>query len=71
MTLIAGKLLQKREVVNRAGSLASKVQKGAVTSEYDRAINNAIVKFQSLPWDPKFENEDVLRYYAVDHSRRA
>lgn len=71
MTLIAGKLMQKREVVNRAGSLASKVQKNAVTSEYDRAINNAIVKFQSLSWDPKFDDDDVMRYYAVDHSRNA
>jgi hypothetical protein len=69
MTLIAGKLMQKREVVNRAGSLASKVQKGAVTSEYDRAINNAIVKFQDLSWDPKFDSDTVMMYYAVDHSR--
>lgn len=69
MTLIAGKLLQKREVVNRAGSLASKVQKNAVTSEYDRAINNAIVKFQTLPWDAKFDCDTVMLYYAVDHSR--
>lgn len=71
MTLIAGKLLQKREVVNRAGSLASKVQKSAVTSEYDRAINNAIVKFQDLSWDPKFDDPVVMLYYAVDHSRPA
>ena len=68
LTLIAGKLLQKREVVNRAGSLASKVQKNAITSEYDRAINNAIVKFQSLAWDPKFDSDVVMFYYAVDHT---
>jgi hypothetical protein len=69
MTLIAGKLLQKREVVNRAGSLASKIQKNTVTSEYDRAINSAIVKFQSLQWDAKFDNDTVMKYYAVDHTR--
>jgi hypothetical protein len=68
MTLIAGKLLQKREVVNRAGSLASRVQKTAITSEYDRAINNAIVKFQSLQWDRKFDSDLVMLYYAVDHT---
>jgi hypothetical protein len=68
MTFIAGKLLQKREVINRAGSLASKVQNNAIVAEYDRAIRTAIVKFQSLPWDPKFEDEQVLKYYAVDHT---
>ena len=68
MTFIAGKLLQKREVINRAGSLASKVQNNAIVAEYDRAIRNAIVKFQSLSWDPKFEDQQVLKYYAVDHT---
>jgi hypothetical protein len=68
MTFIAGKLLQKREVINRAGSLASKVQNNAIVAEYDRAIRNAIVKFQSLSWDPKFDDDLVLKYYAVDHT---
>jgi len=68
MTFIAGKLLQKREVINRAGSLASKVQNNAIVAEYDRAIRNAIVKFQSISWDPKFDDDQVLKYYAVDHT---
>lgn len=77
MVNLAGKMLQKRLVCNKAGMYSARVQRNDVTREKDKAVEAIIAAhFDDSPLFQKckemeFDNPDKLRTLCKDHTRDA
>lgn len=72
MSRMAGKLLQKKEVLNKAGAYAARVQRNDIVQEYNDAmmafvekVNNTPSLFQQLSEDSVLPD---FVFYIIDHA---
>lgn len=72
MSRMAGKLLQKKEVLNKAGAYGTRVQRNDIVQEYNDAMMSFVEKVQSTPslfqeLSDESTKADFL-FYIVDHA---
>ena len=72
--LIAGKLLQKREVCNKAGAYSSQRQRGDVLQEFNKSVLNFQIWLEMSDIHQLFESlydildSDTWIFYVIDHT---
>ena len=72
MRRVAGKILQKKEVCNRAGIYSARVQRNDITEECSKAILDLeeMLEFQTpdlIEMMQDLQDPNTLMYYIVDH----
>ena len=72
MRRVAGKILQKKEVCNRAGIYSARVQRNDITEECSKAILDLeeLLEFQTpdlIEMMQDLQDPNTLMYYIVDH----
>jgi hypothetical protein len=74
LCIVTAKLLQKKEVCNKAGAYSSNRQRSDVMQEYNNVVINFRVWLQSTPMHLLFDklreilNNDTWLFYVMDHT---